>query len=112
MRNAIVACIVSLSAFGIESEVQFENEKVLVLKVMLKAHEEVGLHRDELPRVVVAMKGGTITRIEEDGSMKDIDFPKGEAVFLEADPPGQLHRGVNMTCKPMELIIVQLKSNY
>jgi hypothetical protein len=102
--------LLSFGAFAVESEVQFENDQVRTLKVKIMAHEEIGLHRDDYPQVVVSIKGGTITRLEADGSMTDVKFPKGEAVYREADPPGQLHRSINNTCKPIELIIVQLKT--
>ena len=59
----------------------------------------------------VSLKGGTMTRLEEDGSMTDVDFPKGEAVFREADPLGQFHRSANRTCKPIELIIIEWKQS-
>ncbi|HSX27022.1 MAG TPA: hypothetical protein VLE89_08485 [Chlamydiales bacterium] len=109
MRKLVVAMVCVSGVWGVESEMQFENEQVRVFKVKIEAHEELGLHRDEFPQVVVALRGGTMTRIEGDGSMVDVEFPKGEAVFRDADPVGQLHRSVNGTCKPMELVIVQLK---
>ena len=111
MKRFVIAMVcLGGSAFGVESEVQFENELVRVVKVKIRAHEEVGLHRDDYPQVVVALKGGTITRLEGNGSTVDVEFPKGEAVFREVDPPGELHRSVNQTCKPIELVIVQLKT--
>ena len=45
------------------------------------AHEEIGLHRDDFPQVIVSLKGGTITRLEADGSTTDVKFPKGEPVY-------------------------------
>lgn len=106
----IAASLISFGAFAIESEVQFENDQVRVLKVKVLAHEEIAPHRDEYPQVIFSSKGGTITRIEADGSTVEVQFPKGEAVFREADPVGQLHKSVNNTCKPIEVVVVQLKS--
>jgi hypothetical protein len=112
MRRILVAaiCLLSMKAYAVETEVQFENNRVRTSSVKLLAHEEVGWHRDDCPRVVVSFKGGTLTRIEADGSRTDLHFPKGEAVFLEADPDGELHKSVNNTCKPIELIVIQLRS--
>ncbi len=104
------ACLLSLNGYALESKVQFENDQVRALSVKILAHEEIGLHRDEYPQVIISLKGGTITRLEADGSMVDVHFPKGEAVFREADPSGQLHKSVNNTCKPIELVIIQLKT--
>lgn len=113
MRKVLIG-MCSLLACGIsavESEIQFENNQIRASKIKIKAHEEIGLHRDDYPQVIISLKGGTITRLEGDGSMTDIDFPKGETVFREADPLGQLHRSVNKTCKPIELIIIELKGS-
>ncbi len=38
---------------------------------------ELLLHRDALSQVVVALQGGTITRLEQDGRVVDVDFPAG-----------------------------------
>lgn len=94
---------------SLEYELQYENETVRVSKIGMKADEKAGLHRDEYPRVIIALKGGSITRIEEDGSSKEILFPTGEAVFLEADPMGQLHLGENGKTD-LEVIVVELKN--
>ncbi|HSX10353.1 MAG TPA: hypothetical protein VLF94_01365 [Chlamydiales bacterium] len=106
---AVAFCLFSFGVFAIESEMQLDNDQVRVFKMTVDAHEEIGLHRDEYPQVVVALKGGTITRLEANGSKTDVEFPKGVAVYREADPAGELHRSVNNGCKPIELIIVQLK---
>jgi len=108
---ALSACLLLCKASAVESAVQFENDSVTALKVKIMAHEEIGLHRDEYPQIVFSVKGGTITRIEMDGSTREVVFPKGEAVYRDADPVGELHRSVNNTCKPIELLIVQLKKN-
>jgi hypothetical protein len=105
-----VACLLSLKASAVEAEVQFENDQVRILSVKIAAHEEIGEHRDDFPQVVMSFKGGTITRLEADGSKTEVHFPKGEAVYREADPIGEMHRSVNATCKAIELIIVQLKN--
>ena len=112
MRKFLVAaaCLLSFNAYAVESEVQFENDHVRALSVKVMAHEEIGLHRDEYPQVVISLKGGTITRLEADGSITEVHFPKGEAVFREADPLGELHKSINNTCKPIELVIIQLKT--
>ncbi len=67
------------------------------------------MHRDAYPQVVVALQGGVITRLEADGSTVDVNFPTGKAVFREIDPPDQLHRSINNSSAPVELIVIQLK---
>jgi len=106
----LIALSIPFFAQSLEYEIQTENEQVRVSKIKLSAGEEVGLHRDELPRVVIALKGGIIKRLEEDGSINEVQFPTGEAVFLEADPIGQMHRGVNSSDSEIEIFVIELKT--
>ncbi|NNM43254.1 MAG: hypothetical protein HKM07_02805 [Chlamydiae bacterium] len=111
MRFAYFLTLLSIPLFAhtLEYTIQCENDQVRVSKMKLLPGEQIGLHRDEYPRVVVGLKGGHFTRIEEDGSSRDIVFPTGEAIYLEADPVGQLHSGENGT-EELEIIIVELKT--
>ena len=102
-------CLISLQAQALEYEIQIENDHVSVARAKIMPHEEIGLHRDAYPQVVVALQGGVITRLEADGSTIDVNFPTGKAVFREIDPPDQLHKSVNNSTTPVELIIIQLK---
>ncbi|MBS0649469.1 MAG: hypothetical protein JSS10_09655 [Verrucomicrobia bacterium] len=104
-----LACLIPFASEALEVEKQIENEKVCVLKVRLEAGEEIGLHRDEYPRVVIGLQGGTVHRIEQGGACKEIEFPTGKAVYLEADPVGEQHRAVNKTDQAIEVIVVQIK---
>jgi quercetin dioxygenase-like cupin family protein len=111
MKFAFFSTLLSLPLFAqaLEYHIQCENDQVRVSKLKLLPGEKIGLHRDEYPRIVVGLKGGAFTHIEEDGSSKEILFPTGEAIFFEADPTGQLHRGENGT-EELEIIVVELKS--
>ncbi len=103
-------CIFSINLQALEYEMQLENNSVVVARVKIMPQEEVGLHRDAYPQVVVALQGGVITRLEADGSTVDVNFPTGKAVFREIDPPDQLHRSINNSPAPVELIVIQLKT--
>lgn len=105
-----IACLLSSYVQALEYEVQFENDQVSVCKIKIFANEEIGLHRDAFPQIVVALKGGTITRFEADGTTTDVQFPTGTAVYRKADPVDVLHSSVNKSSEPVELIIIQLKS--
>lgn len=94
---------------ALEYEPQFENESVKIARVKIEPHEEIGLHRDAYPQVVIALKGGTMLRLESDGLIKEVSFPTGTAIFREMDPPDELHKSVNPGDTPVELIIIQLK---
>lgn len=102
--------IFSSTLRALEYEIQLENDSVSVARVKILPHEEIGLHRDANPQVVIALQGGVITRLEADGSTKDVNFPTGQAVFKDIDPPDQLHKSINHSAAPVELIIIQLKN--
>ena len=112
MKSILVGlvCLAAASAQALEYEVQFENDQITVAKVKIESQEEIGLHRDVYPQVVIALKGGTITRLEADGRETEVQFPTGVAVTREADPKDELHKSVNNSSEPIELIIIQLKN--
>lgn len=106
---AFSSLIPILTLHALDVEIQVDNEKVRVLLVKMMPHEEIGLHRDAFPQVVVPLQGGVITRFEADGTVNEIQFPTGQAIFREIDPPDAFHRSVNSSSTPIELIIIQLK---
>lgn len=101
--------VVPLLCGALEVQKQLDNDFVSISKVVINPHEEIGLHRDAAPQVVVALKGGTITRLEADGSEIDVQFPEGVAVFRPVDPIDQLHKSVNRGDQSIELILIELK---
>ncbi len=106
----LAALALPFLAQSLEFEILTENDQIRVSKIKVFPGEEVGWHRDENPRVVIGLKGGTVTRIEEDGSKNDVYFPEGKAIFLDADPIGQMHRGINASKREIEIIVVEVKS--
>lgn len=44
---------------------QFENEHVRVWKTVIKPHQPLKMHRHDCARVIVGLKGGTLTKIEQ-----------------------------------------------
>jgi hypothetical protein len=90
---------------------QLENDKVSVAYVKIYPQEEIGLHYDEYPQVVIALTGGIVTRLEADGSTTKVEFPTGQAVFRPSESADKMHKSLNETSMPIELIIVQLKNS-
>jgi hypothetical protein len=87
---------------------QFANEAVTVWKTIIGAHEALGMHRHEHGRVVVALKGGTLTLPQDDGTSKRLVLETGKAYWLPADPPGRLHGDANPSDKPIEVMVVEM----
>ncbi len=99
-----------ISLQGFEYHLEFENEEMRLIKVKIEAYEEIGLHLDDYSQIVVALKGGTITRLEADGRKVEVIFPTRVPVIRGIDPEGELHRALNNSPKALELMIIQLKT--
>jgi quercetin dioxygenase-like cupin family protein len=88
---------------------QFENEHVKAWKSIIMPKQPLSMHRHEHPRAIVALKGGTLKVVAQDGPTKTLTWESGKAYWLEADPPGQMHADVNDGPEPIEVIVVEQK---
>ncbi len=88
---------------------QFENEHVTVWKSVIVPNQPLAMHRHDNPRAIIALKGGTLTVVNDSDERHDMTWETGNAYWLEADPPGELHGDVNEGPEPVEVIVVQLK---
>lgn len=97
----------ALSAY--EYKVEVDKENVSIVRVVIFPQEEIGLHRHDYPKIAIALQGGVMTRVEEDGRESEVEFPTGVAVYRPADPEGELHRAVNRSDQTIELLLIQIK---
>jgi quercetin dioxygenase-like cupin family protein len=86
---------------------EFENEQVRVLRVKLPAGGKIPQHHHVVPRVVVPLTEVSIEVSRDDGTKAYIKGKPGDALFGRPD----LHREENQLAQPVELILVELKSN-
>src|SRR5579863_4962361 len=77
-------------------EPQFENGAVKVWKSLILAHNPLPLHRHEHPRVIIALRGGSIELLEESGKSEVQEWQTGKAYWLGANPPGTRHQDINV----------------
>jgi|ERR1700722_12806418 len=89
---------------------QFENEYVRVWKTVIMPHQPLKMHRHDCARVVVGLKGGILTKIEETGKTSDLKFDTGVAYWLTEDAPGTLHGDINESDEPIEVMVIELKA--
>jgi beta-alanine degradation protein BauB len=88
---------------------QFENGDVRVWKSVVLPNAPLALHRHEHPRVLIALSGGTMKIVEQDGATEQHVWETGKAYWLPANPPNTLHTDVNAGDKPIEVMVVELK---
>ena len=88
---------------------QFENDQVKVWKSIVWPNEPLSMHRHDHARVIIPVVGGTMKIVQEGGASSTHQWDAGNAYWLTADPPKQLHADVNAGTKPIEVMVVELK---
>ncbi len=88
---------------------QFENDEVKVWKSVVLPNSPLPMHRHEHPRVIIALVGGTMKIVQQDGAQESHEWRSGSAYWLPANPAGTLHSDVNVGDKPIEVMVVELK---
>lgn len=89
---------------------QFENEEVKVWKSVVLPNQPLNMHRHEHPRVIIALTGGTMNIVTENGPTERHVWETGKAYWLPANPPGTMHADVNAGDKPIEVMVVELEN--
>ena len=91
---------------------QFANADVKVWKSLIMPGNPLPLHRHDHPRVIIALKGGTMHILEETGPAADKSdiavWEAGKAYWLPANPKTQ-HQDINIGKEPIEVMVVELQ---
>lgn len=88
---------------------QFENEDVRVWKSVIAPNAPLTMHRHDHPRVIIALAGGTMKIVEQNGPTEQHVWETGRAYWLPANPPNTIHADANAGDKPIEVMVVELK---
>ena len=89
-------------------EPQFENGAVKVWKSLVLPNHPLPLHRHEHPRVIIALRGGSMKILEDSGKSEVHEWQSGKAYWLDANAPGTSHQDINVGDKPIEVMVVEL----
>ena len=106
---SLIACRPAAQELATGRIPQFENAHVEVWKSVIVPNQPLSMHRHDNPRVIIALKGGTLRVVDAAGKTRDMTWETGSAYWLDADPPGELHGDVNEGPDPVEVIVVQMK---
>jgi len=120
VRAAVATVIILLSFFGgwmraqqdktqTQRFPQLENEDVKVWKSVILPKQPLTMHRHDHPRVIVALKGGTVEIVDEGGRREPHVWETGKAYWLPANPPNSQHADVNTGDQPVEVMVVELE---
>ena len=56
---------------------------------MIVPNQPLEMHRHDNPRAIIALKGGTLTVVNDAGDRREMTWETGSAYWLDADPPGR-----------------------
>lgn len=88
---------------------QFENEDVAVWKTVVPPNAPLTMHTHQHPRVIIALTGGTMKVVYEDGTSERHDWETGKAYWLPTSEGMKRHADLNTGSKPIEVMVVEVK---
>jgi quercetin dioxygenase-like cupin family protein len=88
---------------------QFDNESVKVWRSVIAPNAPLTMHRHDHPRVIVALNGGTISVVEDNGKSEAHVWETGKAYRLPANAAPTMHADVNQGDQPIDVMVVELK---
>ena len=94
---------------GLQRTLQFENEQVAVWRTVVPPNSPLVMHTHQHPRVIVALTGGTMKVVNEDGSSEMHIWETGKAYWLPLSEGLKRHADQNTGSKPVEVMVVELK---
>lgn len=94
---------------GPQRTLQFENDAVAVWKTIVPPNAPPVMHTHQHPRVIVAVAGGVMKVLNEDGSSEIHKWEAGKAYWLPASEGVKRHADQNAGSKPIEVMVIELK---
>ena len=89
---------------------QFENQDVKVWKTIVMPNAPLAMHTHQHPRVIIALSGGTMKVVNEEGTSEVHKWETGKAYWLSAEEGKRRHADVNEGDKPIEVMVVELEN--
>jgi|SRR5882724_793631 len=90
---------------------QFENEDVAVWKTVVPPNAPLTMHTHQHPRVIIALTGGTMKVVYEDGTSETHNWETGKAYWLPTAEGMKRHADQNTGSKPIEVMVVEMKKS-
>jgi beta-alanine degradation protein BauB len=90
---------------------QFENAHVKVWKSTVVRNAPLPLHRHDHGRVIIALQGGTMKIEDQSGTSETHVWETGKAYWLPANPPDTMHRDINLSDHPIEVMVVEVEDD-
>jgi len=84
-----------------------ENQKVKVVRWVLKPGEGTPLHTHTLDHIAVVVQGSTLRDMETDGTAKNVEQKTGQVVYVPGT--GRTHSFANAGQTTLEIVSIDLK---
>ena len=118
-RPAVVAALALISAGMMipqqanqtQRTPQFENDDVSVWKTVVMPNAPLTMHTHQHPRVIIALSGGAMKVVNEDGTSESHQWDTGKAYWLPVEEGKKRHADANQGSKPIEVMVVELKKS-
>ena len=108
----ILACVgasVSQQTAPLTRIPQFENDDVNVWKTTVPPNAPLVMHTHEHPRVIVALTGGAMKTVYENGPTEVHQWEAGKAYWGSLEEGKKRHADANTGDKPIEVMVIELK---
>lgn len=89
---------------------QFENDDVKVWRTTVMPNAPLAMHTHDHPRVIIALSGGTMKVVNEDGTSETHQWDTGKAYWLSLEEGKKRHADANQGNKPIEVMVIELKN--
>ena len=89
---------------------QFDNEDVAVWRTVVPPNAPLTMHTHRHARVIVALTGGTMKIVYEDGTSETHNWETGKAYWLPTSEGLKRHADMNTGSKPIEVMVIELKN--
>jgi len=104
--NGITSSLDPLRVDPRHYKVEFENDQVRVLRVVIGAHETAPMHEHSLNRVTVFLTDQTFRVTAPDGKVESVHHSAGDVAW--GTP--LTHKEENLSDKPFEAVVVEIKA--
>jgi len=82
---------------------------VKVWRSVVMPDAPLAMHRHDHPRVIIPLSSGTMKIEDQGGKSEEHVWETGKAYWLPANPPDTMHADVNVSGKPIEVMVVELE---
>lgn len=90
---------------------EFSNHQTNVWKTIIYPRKNLGMHRHDYDRVLVALNNGQLKITNDKGEVHYFKLKKNQAYYLPKDPINELHKDESMSKHPITVMVIELKNN-